>query len=128
MSAENEGRVTADGSPLLPCTCHNEDEPYCPRHTRLPGEADGSPADRGAVSAGPQFIAEGETLEALRQSLLVMMSDWSEGTYAAGWMSGTEKMLHDQGGVWEILGRAIGWPTGYAEVPSETEWVAWDEF
>lgn len=25
---------------LLPCTCHSDDlEPYCPRHTPLPGEA-----------------------------------------------------------------------------------------
>ena len=24
---------------LVPCTCHYEDDPYCPRHTPLPGES-----------------------------------------------------------------------------------------
>lgn len=72
------------------------------------------------------FICDGETLDALRRSLLVMMSDWSEGAYAAGWMSGTEEMLHDQAGAWEILGNAIGWPSGY-EHDADFRWLTWDE-
>lgn len=72
------------------------------------------------------FAVEGETLDAMRRSLLTMMSDWSEGAYAAGWMSGTEEMLHTQAGVWEVLGRAIGWPTGY-EHDADFRWVTWGE-
>lgn len=69
---------------------------------------------------------EGEELAALRRALLTMMGDWSEGAYAAGWMSGTEEMLHERGGVWEILGRELGWPTGY-EHDADFAWVTWDE-
>ena len=73
-----------------------------------------------------EWVADGETLDALRTSLLAMMSDWSESTWAAGWMSRTEEMLHEQGGVWEILGRAVGWPTAY-EGDAHFAWVTWDE-
>lgn len=72
------------------------------------------------------FMGDAETLDALRLSLLTMMSDWSEGAYAAGWMSGTEEMLHAKGGVWETLGRAIGWPSGYEHAP-DFRWLTWDE-
>lgn len=55
-----------------------------------------------------------------------MMGDWSEDTWAAGWMSGTEEMLYEKGGTWEILGREIGWPTGW-EHDADFRWVTWDE-
>lgn len=72
------------------------------------------------------YIAEGEALDALRRGLLTMMSDWSEENWCAGWMSRTEEMLHEQGGVWEILGRQVGWPTDYEGDP-DFRWVTWDE-
>jgi hypothetical protein len=77
-------------------------------------------------SASAAYTAEGETLDALRESLLTMMSDWSEENWAAGWMSRTEEMLHEKGGTWEVLGRAVGWPTGYEGDP-DFRWVTWDE-
>jgi hypothetical protein len=63
-------------------------------------------------------------LAMLRQQLLDAMSDWSESNWAAQWMSGLEEMLHEAGGIWEILGRAIGWPLDYE--PAEDQWVTWD--
>ena len=72
------------------------------------------------------YVAEDDALDALRRSLLTMMSDWSEENWCAGWMSRTEEMLHEQGGTWEILGRAIGWPTAY-EGDAHFAWVTWDE-
>jgi hypothetical protein len=77
------------------------------------------------MAAPDARLAEAQTA-ALRQCLLVMMSDWSETNYAAGWMLGTEEMLHREGGKWEVLGRLIGWPTGH-ERARDFRWVAWDE-
>lgn len=64
--------------------------------------------------------------DAQRRELLEAMSAWSEDNWAAGWMHGTEKMLYEYGGIWEILGREIGWPTGY-EHDADFRWVSWDE-
>lgn len=86
-------------------------------------EHKGTPEERAAVRAK---IEEEVALETLRNTLLEMMSDWSESHYAAGWMSGTEEKLHAQGGVWEILGRAIGWPSGY-EGDADFRWLTWEE-
>lgn len=71
------------------------------------------------------FAVDGETLDAFRAALLTMMSDWSESYWAAGWMSGLEEMLHDRGGRWEIMGRAVGWPNGYEDGPGFA-WMTWD--
>lgn len=64
----------------------------------------------------------------LRPALLEAMSAWSEDHYCAGWMGGLERMLHELGGIWEILGREIGWPTDYMYNPEKNgRWVTWDE-
>lgn len=82
------------------------------------------------------YIAEGDVLDALRHSLLSKMSEWSEDNWAAGWMSRTEEYLHKEGGEWETLGRAVGWPTGYPGwerngslegADPDFAWVTWDE-
>ena len=39
-------------------------------------------------------------------------------------MSGIDAQLYRTGGIWEIIGRAIGWPIGYL---GEDGWESWDE-
>lgn len=62
--------------------------------------------------------------DATREVLLAAMSDWSEDTYCAGWLTGLEMKLHRLGGKWETLGRAVGWPIG---CDAEGGWETWDE-
>lgn len=69
--------------------------------------------------------AEPDTREQrLRADLLTLMSAWSEDQHCAGWLIGLDKELLAEGGVWEILGQAIGWPIGYM---GEGGWTTWDE-
>lgn len=63
-------------------------------------------------------------LEQAREQLLDAMSDASEGRWCAGWMSGLDRRLHEEGGIWEVVGRQVGWPLGYR---AEGGWVSWDE-
>lgn len=56
------------------------------------------------------------------------MSAWSEETTFAGWMSNLEQTLALEGGVWEVLGRAIGWPIGWPiDYRAVDGWETWDE-
>jgi len=51
---------------LLPCTCHSDDlEPYCPRHTPLPGE-DTSSAARVRVKETVNSTLRGKVLNVVR--------------------------------------------------------------
>lgn len=60
----------------------------------------------------------------LQDDLLTLMSAWSEDQHCAGWLVGLDQELRGRGGIWEILGRAIGWPIGYR---AEGGWTTWDE-
>jgi len=60
----------------------------------------------------------------LRADLLTLMSAWSEDQHCARWLIGLDTELLASGGVWEILGREIGWPIGYR---AEGGWTTWDE-
>jgi len=62
--------------------------------------------------------------EAVRTALLAAMSEWSEENYCAGWLIGLEHKLHREGGVFETLGRMVGWPIG---VDAEGGWETWEE-
>lgn len=66
----------------------------------------------------------GESLrDATREALLAMMREWSEDVYCAGWLIDLESRLHREGGHWEILGRAVGWPIG---CDAEGGWETWE--
>lgn len=62
--------------------------------------------------------------DAIRAVLLRAMSHWSEETYAAGWLIDLEARLHHEAGVWEHVGRAVGWPIG---PEAEDGWETWDQ-
>lgn len=62
--------------------------------------------------------------DAVRTVLLAAMSEWSEEHYAAGWLIALEARLHREGGIWEALGRLVGWPIG---CDAESGWESWDE-
>ena len=82
--------------------------------------------DLAAIRAA-QAPAEPDTRtreQRLRDDLLTLMSAWSEDRYCAGWLIGLDTELLASGGVWEILGREIGWPIGYR---AEGGWTTWDE-
>lgn len=71
--------------------------------------------------------ALGETEEQLwqgRKQLLEAMSAVSEDRTCSGWAGGWARTLHAEGGIWETLGRAVGWPTGNYD---QWVWVSWDE-
>jgi hypothetical protein len=57
---------------------------------------------------------EGDPLLAsARADLLEAISDASQGAFAAGWLSGVEKILLLRGGLWALLADALGWPYGH---------------
>ncbi|MEU0589920.1 hypothetical protein [Streptomyces ardesiacus] len=64
------------------------------------------------------------TTDRLRAQLIEAMSAVSEDRTCCGWASDWARTLHAEGGVWETLGRAIGWPTGNYD---QWEWLSWDE-
>lgn len=59
-----------------------------------------------------------------REQLIEAMSGVSEERWCAGWLSGLEQRLHTEGGIWETIGRATGWPVGDYQ---EWTWFPWDE-
>ena len=71
-------------------------------------------------------VREAETLAALRTSMLALISATSEDRWCAGWMGGIEEELYAEGGIWEILGREVGWPNGY-DGATAFAWLTWDE-
>ncbi|MFM9780428.1 hypothetical protein [Streptomyces scabiei] len=95
-------------------------------------ECDGSPwhgltaCDDGSFirveAAGPSI--DPKHLHSGRQQLVEAMSGVSEERWCAGWLEGLDRRLHEEGGIWEILGRAVGWPTGSYK---QRVWVSWDE-
>lgn len=69
-------------------------------------------------------MSDDELLIASREALLSAMREWSEDNYAAGWLIDLESRLHREGGKWETLGRAYGWPIG---CDAEDGWESWEE-
>jgi hypothetical protein len=65
-----------------------------------------------------------ERLERGRAQLIEAMSAVSEDRTCCGWTSEWARTLHAEGGIWETLGRAVGWPTGNYD---QWVWVSWDE-
>jgi len=63
-------------------------------------------------------------LERGRTQLVEAMSAVSEDRTCCGWTSEWARTLHAEGGIWETLGRAVGWPTGNYD---QWVWVSWDE-
>lgn len=54
------------------------------------------------------------TIEELREQMVDLISEYSEGHWAAGWMSGIEDEIRRAGGVWLVMaGVCGGWPQGY---------------
>ena len=69
---------------------------------------------------------ESTLLERQREQLLSMISDYSEETWCAGWMSDIEQTIaiEGDGSVFAILGKALGWPIGYR---AEGGWETWEQ-
>ena len=65
-----------------------------------------------------------ERLERGRTQLIEAMSAVSEDRTCCGWASDWARTLHAEGGIWETLGRAVGWPTGSYD---QWVWVSWGE-
>lgn len=63
-------------------------------------------------------------LEQQRAQLIEAMSAVSEDRWCAGWMPELDRRLHTEGGIWEHIGRKVGWPVGNYEAWT---WVSWDE-
>jgi hypothetical protein len=59
-----------------------------------------------------------------RKQLLEAMSAVSEDRTCTGWAADWARTLHAEGGIWETLGRAVGWPTGNYDA---WVWVSWEE-
>ncbi|MGW4042998.1 hypothetical protein [Streptomyces sp. NPDC004721] len=59
-----------------------------------------------------------------RTQLLEAMSGVSEERWCAGWMESLDQRLHAEAGIWETIGRTIGWPTGNYD---HWVWMSWDE-
>ncbi|MEW2393130.1 hypothetical protein AB0933_32695 [Streptomyces venezuelae] len=83
---------------------------------------DALPADRQPI--GWEKGYDTERVERGRQQLLEAMSAVSEERTCAGWCADWARTLHAEGGIWETLGRAVGWPSGNYE---QWVWVSWDE-
>lgn len=61
--------------------------------------------------------------DVLKMQLVALIESWSEDRYAAGWMGGIEDELWSHGGVWHILGEAIGeWPHRDKDTDYEIVW------
>jgi hypothetical protein len=59
-----------------------------------------------------------------REQLIEAMSGVSEERWCAGWLEGLDARLHHEGGIWETIGRSIGWPVGDYRAWT---WFPWDE-
>lgn len=65
-----------------------------------------------------------ERVERGRKQLVDAMSAVSEERHSLWWVEGLDRSLHGEGGMWETLGRAYGWPVGDFE---KWTWRSWDE-
>jgi hypothetical protein len=65
-----------------------------------------------------------EALKRGREQLLEAMRGVSEDRTCASWCGDWARTLHAEGGIWETLGRSVGWPTGNYD---QWVWVSWDE-
>ena len=65
-----------------------------------------------------------DDLTTRRRQLIEAMSAVSEERTCAGWMADWARTIHAEGGIWETIGREVGWPTGNYDV---WVWVSWDE-
>lgn len=128
--AEAHSKDTADGGLTSGC-CSECRQPWgasgCPTYVWATTERDPlatwDPADDEAQPAQPEADIT-ERLERGREQLIEAMSGVSEERWYAGWMHDLDRRLHAEGGIWEILGRAVGWPTGDY---NQWVWVSWDE-
>lgn len=98
-------------------------------HTKSAEVGSASDVDHaGDCAAGNDSPSDDPTeiddLELLRAQLVDAMSSESERRWCAGWAKDLERTLHREGGIWETLGRACGWPLGYR---GEDGWVTWWE-
>lgn len=70
-----------------------------------------------------------EDLELMERQLVSLIEDASEAIYAAGWYGGIEERLWEQGGIWHVLGEALGeWPTRSKATSYEISWVPLHEW
>lgn len=95
------------------------EDPWLGRHHIDVGDLMGFIAVAPAESDPPQG-----SLEQQRDALIEAMGGVSEERWSAGWLIGLERRLYNEGGIWEIIGRAIGWPTGKFR---DWTWATWDE-
>lgn len=65
-----------------------------------------------------------EDIATMRKQLLETLYSASEDRYSAAWMPGLSQALHEEGCIWELIGRVIGWPVGE---PETWAWKTWDE-
>lgn len=86
---------------------------------RLPGHIE-------AISKGPtdKRNADVPDLDRRRDQLIEAMSAVSEDRTCMGWAPDLERDLHAEGGIWEAIGRTIGWPIGNYEAWT---WVTWEQ-
>jgi len=63
-------------------------------------------------------------LERGRRQLVEAMSTVSKKRYWAEWERNLDRSLHSEGGMWEILGRTVGWPVGEWK---PLTWMSWDD-
>ena len=68
--------------------------------------------------------SKNSSLEWRRAQLIAAMRGYSDELYSANWLDNLDRVLHQQGGIWQILGLAIGWPLGYQ---GRDGWVTWEE-
>lgn len=65
-----------------------------------------------------------DDIERVRKQIIDLISAHSEYLYSAGWLYDIDQICWEQGGVWETIGRAHGWPVGYR---GEHGWMSWEE-
>lgn len=111
-------RTGSPGSVRAMLALLGPDAPYTPRSlTELMSDLDKTPR--------PPLVPDTRSEQQRRRDdLLDLMSAWSEVHYCAGWLVNLDQRLRARGGVWEILGREIGWPIGYR---AEEGWTTWDD-
>ena len=109
-----------DTPPCGPVPDECGDEP-CANHEREQAHAEGEHCFCGPECDGQDVTAR---LERGRTQLVEAMSAVSEDRTCCGWASDWARTLHAEGGIWETLGRAVGWPVGNYD---QWVWVSWDE-
>lgn len=66
-----------------------------------------------AVAAHASTCSNDQDLGRMRFELLDMISGVSEAWFAAGWLSGIEKILLKRGGLWLVMADQVGFPTDW---------------